>query len=178
MNYLKYIEFAAENLQFFLWYKDYASRWEQLKDSEKALSPEWTIPPEADMTIPPARPKRVPAQIAAVLKDTDFADAPKQPVERPDPFNTPPKSGSFDDKREFGSDYAMSMSDDKTLLSSTNSNNHQSVTNHAFDDAGMKWKPCKQSCSSSHNKTLMTRSHLPSISRRGLSHCQHIHRRR
>ncbi|PIB01700.1 hypothetical protein CB0940_02014 [Cercospora beticola] len=141
MNYLKYIEYAAENLQFFLWYKDYASRWEQLKDSEKALSPEWTIPPEADMTIPPARPKRVPAQIAAVLKDTDFADAPKQPVERPDPFNMPPKSGSFEDKREFDSDYAMSMSDDKTLLSSTNSNNHQSVTNHAFDEAGMKWKP-------------------------------------
>ncbi|KAM3415741.1 hypothetical protein BST61_g9253 [Cercospora zeina] len=141
MNYLKYIEYAAENLQFFLWCKDYASRWEQLKDSDKTLSPEWTIPAEADMTISPARPKRVPAQIAEVLKDTDFAETPKQPVERLGPFNTPPKSWSFEDKRDLGSDYAASTSDEKTLLSSTNSNSHHSVTNNAFDEAGMKWKP-------------------------------------
>ncbi|KAF2212419.1 hypothetical protein CERZMDRAFT_59293 [Cercospora zeae-maydis SCOH1-5] len=141
MNYLKYIEYAAENLQFFLWYKDYAFRWEHLKDSDQDLSPEWTIPAEADMTISPARPKRVPAQIAEVLKDTDFAETPKQPVERPDPFNTLPISESFEDKRELNSDYAGSMSDEQTLLSTTNSNNHHSVTNHAFDDAGMKWKP-------------------------------------
>ena len=43
MNYLKYIELSAENLQFFLWYRDYVSRFDGLPANEKALSPEWTV---------------------------------------------------------------------------------------------------------------------------------------
>jgi hypothetical protein len=42
MNFLKYIELSAENLQFFLWYRDYSKRFNELPASEKALSPEWT----------------------------------------------------------------------------------------------------------------------------------------
>lgn len=143
MNYLKYIEHAAENLQFFLWYRNYAERWEKLRDSEKTLAPEWTAAlSDADIYGgSPARPKRVPPQIAEVLKNTDFADKPKVTVERADPFNTPPKAGSFEDKRELTSDYASSMGDDKTLMSSTGSA-HKAATEQAFEDAGMKWKPC------------------------------------
>lgn len=143
MNYLKYIEFSAENLQFFLWYRDYSSRWDALPASEKALAPEWSAS-AADTDIygaSPARPKRVPPQIAEVLKNTDFADAPKVNIDRADPFNTPPKAESFDDKRDFASDYGSSVGDDKTLLGSTASS-HRVVTEQAFDDAGMKWKPC------------------------------------
>lgn len=145
MNYLQYIEYSAENLQFFLWFRDYASRWEQLKDSEKALAPEWKTAAEADMSLSPARPKRLPPQIAEVLKDTDFSETPKPAEQRIDPFNTPP-TGSFEDRRELGgSEYASSMSDEKTLQSSTG---HHAVTEQAFDEAGMKWKPCR-SCPSS-----------------------------
>ncbi|KAI6777853.1 uncharacterized protein J7T54_002751 [Emericellopsis cladophorae] len=43
MNYLVYIEHSAENLQFFLWYKDYCRRFEAIPASEKALAPEWTL---------------------------------------------------------------------------------------------------------------------------------------
>lgn len=138
MNYLQYIEYSAENLQFFLWFKDYTSRWEQLKDSEKALAPEWKTVAESDKSLSPARPKRLPPQIAEVLKNTDFSETPKPAAERTDPFNTPP-TGSFEDRREFGSEYASSMSDEKTLQSSTG---HHAVTEQAFDEAGMKWKPC------------------------------------
>lgn len=40
MNYLKYVEYSAENLQFFLWYRSYVARWSQLPENESKLSPE------------------------------------------------------------------------------------------------------------------------------------------
>jgi hypothetical protein len=42
LNYLKYHERAAENLQFFLWYQDYVKRFNEMPASERALAPEWT----------------------------------------------------------------------------------------------------------------------------------------
>ena len=48
MNFLKYIELSAENLQFYLWFRDYSKRYNELPDSEKALSPEWT----SEMSVP------------------------------------------------------------------------------------------------------------------------------
>lgn len=41
MNYLLYIERAAENLQFFLWHKDYTRRFARLPEAQHELSPEW-----------------------------------------------------------------------------------------------------------------------------------------
>ncbi|TKA73675.1 hypothetical protein B0A55_05624 [Friedmanniomyces simplex] len=140
MNYLRYIEHSAENLQFFLWYRDYCARWEKLPESEKALAPVWTAEQaEAEVAgnASQSRPKRINPQVAAVLRDTDFADgAPKHAVDKADPFITPARS-SVDDKKDLMSDYGSSMGDE-TLASSTM---HQSVANQAFDDAGMKWKP-------------------------------------
>lgn len=43
MNYLKYIELAAENLQFYLWVRDYTKRFNNLPASDRALAPEWTV---------------------------------------------------------------------------------------------------------------------------------------
>lgn len=141
MNYLKYIEYSAENLQFYLWYRDYASRWEQLKDGDRALAPEWKTNAEVDLPLSPPRPNRLAPQIAQVLKDTDFTKTSKPAVERVDPFNTP-QTISLDERQENGSDYASSVSDEKTLLSSGNGNNHRVVTDQAFGEAGLKWKPC------------------------------------
>lgn len=139
MNYVKYIEHSSENLQFFLWHRDYTTRWESLQSSEKALSPEWT-PNLADAdTISPIRSKRVPPQVMEVLKDTDFADHPKGPV---DPFFTPPSAGSFVEKGDMHSVYGSSFGDDKTLISS-NASGYRIAAEHAFEDAGMKWKPCQ-----------------------------------
>ena len=41
MDYLVYFEHNAENLQFFLWYRDYVRRFEALPEKENVLSPEW-----------------------------------------------------------------------------------------------------------------------------------------
>ena len=74
MNYLKYIEHSAENLQFFLWYRSYAERFSQLPESERALSPEWTVAQaeaEAAAAVTKNR-KLVNPQVAQVFKGTDF----------------------------------------------------------------------------------------------------------
>jgi hypothetical protein len=41
MSYLVYVEYNAENHQFFLWYREYVRRFEALPEKEKVLSPEW-----------------------------------------------------------------------------------------------------------------------------------------
>ncbi|KAK4900554.1 hypothetical protein LTR27_002270 [Elasticomyces elasticus] len=137
MNYLRYIEHSAENLQFFLWYRDYCARWANLPESERALAPVWTLErAEAEVAGNQPRPKRLDPQVAAVLKGTDFADgAPKRTTDKTDPFVTPNKTS--EEGRDPMSDYASSMGDE-TQASSTM---HHSVAGQAFDDAGMKWKP-------------------------------------
>lgn len=138
MNYVKYIEHSSENLQFFLWYRDYTARWEGLSSSEKALAPEWTSDFTDVDAMSTVRQKFVHPQIMEVLKDTDFADIPRGPI---DPFGSPLTPGSFDDKRDTHSVYGSSFGDDKTLLSS-NASGYRIAAEHAFEDAGMKWKPC------------------------------------
>lgn len=39
MNYLQYIEHAPENLQFFLWFRDYSRRYEQSRSRNPFLTP-------------------------------------------------------------------------------------------------------------------------------------------
>lgn len=41
MDYLVYIEYSAENLQFYLWYRSYVERFNASTEEERALSPEW-----------------------------------------------------------------------------------------------------------------------------------------
>lgn len=47
MDYLIYVEHNAENLQFYLWYRDYVQRFEALPKAAQALSPEWVPEKEA-----------------------------------------------------------------------------------------------------------------------------------
>jgi hypothetical protein len=46
MDYLVYISHDAENLQFFLWYRDYSKRFNALNEVERMFSPKWnqTLP--------------------------------------------------------------------------------------------------------------------------------------
>ena len=145
MNYLKYIEFSAENLQFYLWFRDYSARFEQLPGSERALSPEWTraqAEAEAAGNTSSTKPsKNIDPQVAHVLKGTDFENGkPKPTVDKADPFNTPDKTPSLEEKRDVMSDYGSSTADERTMLSSSTA--YKDVAEHAFEDAGMKWKPC------------------------------------
>ncbi|KAI9838960.1 MAG: hypothetical protein M1819_004168 [Sarea resinae] len=98
MNYLIYIEHAAENLQFFLWHRDYTKRFANLPEKELSLSPEWTIAQVdaenlAAQTNTKGRKKVSPA-IAAVIKGTAFAPGSKVSVAEngSNPFITPPRT--------------------------------------------------------------------------------------
>jgi hypothetical protein len=135
MNFLKYIELSAENLQFFLWYRDYVKRFTALPESEKVLSPEWTGEKNLE-----TRPGTVGynADAAAILKGTDFANEGK--VAESDkggnnPFFTPPRTPtSFEHGREYSLDsYDESMTTGKV--------DHTQRAAGAFDNAGLKWKP-------------------------------------
>ena len=145
MNYLRYIEYSAENLQFYLWYKDYTARFDKLPATEKNLAPEWTrAKAEAEAagnTSTTKVSKQSNVHVTDILKDTDFADGKPNGMSGADPFDTPDKTPSLEEKRDGLSEYGSS-SGDKTTGSSAA---HASVADSAFDEAGLKWKPCMRS---------------------------------
>lgn len=142
MNYLKYIEHAAENLQFFLWHRDYTKRFNELPESERALSPEWTlaqVEAEALATQTQGRQKKLSPTAAAVFKGTDFDSTVKvSEVEKSNPFYTPPRTPSGEDKRDEFMSFDGSNRDSLYLSSKQN---HVKKAEGAFDDAGLKWQP-------------------------------------
>lgn len=56
MNYLMFVQYSAENLQFYLWLLDYEKRWSALAKNRQDLSPAWepAICPSADRCTLPA----------------------------------------------------------------------------------------------------------------------------
>jgi len=135
MNFLKYIELSAENLQFFLWYRDYVKRFNALPESERVLSPEWTGEKN-----PEARPGTVSynADAAAMLKGTDFANEGKVADSEKgsnNPFFTPPRTPTSVEPRR---DYSLDSYDDSMT---TGKVDHTQRAAGAFDNAGLKWKP-------------------------------------
>ncbi|GAB7348128.1 hypothetical protein MBLNU459_g6145t1 [Dothideomycetes sp. NU459] len=143
MNYLKYIEHDAENLQFYLWLRGYSKRFEKLSAADKVLSPEWTASQaeaEHSSSQPHRRTKSNPIS-AQILQGTDFAEKVHKPVdiEKRDPFFEPSRTPSIEERREMvSSDYGSSFGDEKTISSSTAV--HKKAE-EAFDEAGLKWKP-------------------------------------
>ena len=71
MNYLTHIELAAENLQFFLWHRDYCRRFAEMPESERVLAPEWTEAHAAESeTTPPKSQIKVSPETAALMART------------------------------------------------------------------------------------------------------------
>ena len=97
MNYLLYVERAAEHLQFFLWFRGYVKRFDALNSNEKALSREWTAQNQNDAL---AEWKKVQSQIhkrrpsnatTNILKGTIFTKEADTTVGGVgNPFITPP----------------------------------------------------------------------------------------
>ncbi|KAL0938003.1 uncharacterized protein CTRU02_207734 [Colletotrichum truncatum] len=97
MNYLVYIELAAENLQFFMWHKDYTKRFAEAKASETALAPEWTPAKESEVLQrlfkeKSQRMRQKPGQ--EIFKGTDFEKTGTATaiVQDSNPFGTPPRT--------------------------------------------------------------------------------------
>jgi len=137
MNFLKYIELSAENLQFYLWYRDYSKRFNELPESEKALSPAWTGEKATAET--KAAPKTVNADAAAILAGSDFATEAKvddSEKSGSNPFFTPPRTPNSVERQEGGKSFD---SYDDSL--STGRVDHAKRASGAFESAGLKWKP-------------------------------------
>jgi len=159
MNYLKYIEHAAENLQFFLWHKDYTRRFNELPESERKLSPEWTMTQaeqDAFAAGVATRPKNLSPDVAAVFKGTDFANGPtvSESEKRFDPFDTPPRTPSQETKRDDDMSFVSSQRPSVSQYTKSTTN-YTRKAEGAFDDAGLKWQPC-----SSHHLYYLTKHSL------------------
>lgn len=176
MNFLKYIELSAENLQFYLWYRDYSKRFDELPASEKALSPEWIAEKPATETKP--APKAVNAEAAAILEGTDFgsSDAKINESEKAgsNPFYTPPRTPTSTEHRAGGESFDSAGEDSLA----TGRVDHTKRAEGAFEGAGLKWKPRKlwttfvlMLC----NQLLILHSLRSAISRGDQSHHLDLH---
>ncbi|EXJ74400.1 uncharacterized protein A1O5_02696 [Cladophialophora psammophila CBS 110553] len=141
MDFLRYIEYDAENLQFYLWYHDYCKRFDELPDSEKKLSLEWT----ADQALAEKTnaekeklPKKMASVAAAMLKGTDFDPHAKLavPDAAPNPFNTPPRTPSATaTDHDSMAPSTVGYSEDATTLR-VGTTDHGKRAEAAFEEAG------------------------------------------
>lgn len=144
MDFLRFIEYDAENLQFYLWYHDYCERFANLPEKEQGLAPEWTAEQalaERTNAEKEKLPKKMATTAAAVLKGTDFDPNAKlgMPEAAPNPFNTPPRTPSAAD-RESVAPSTVGYSEDATTLR-PGTFNHSKRAEEAFDEAGAL-RPC------------------------------------
>jgi hypothetical protein len=144
MDFLKYIEHSAENLQFYLWFKDYVQRFEALPQSERSLSPEWTeAQEEAEKISYRAQLKQKPLAVEAneILKAQSLLAEKETPVhEKHDPFTDVRDVSSRGSG--FGDSFSGSMDRTETGYQSTKSGFSRGAE-AAFEDAGCKFQPCK-----------------------------------
>jgi hypothetical protein len=152
MEYVYHIEHNAENLQFFLWYRDYVTRFEALPENERALAPQWTIDvaeAQALASQTNAVGKRINPEIAAILKGTDFGPKSKTAMAevKGNPFNTPPRTpaGEKDQASVMHGPSEAGWSDDMSTPKSHGAHQPLSaVAAGAFDNAE-HLQPCKPS---------------------------------
>lgn len=146
MNYLIYIEHAAENLQFYLWYQDYVKRFSALPASERELSPEWTAEKaEADANTASTNnlgKQKMSPEAAAIFKDTEFAQVQttvKEVKSDTNPFHTPPRTP--DRTRSRASD--THWDDYASTLKSSQKSDYVHKASFAFETAGVRYQPCE-----------------------------------
>jgi hypothetical protein len=147
LNYLKYQEKSAENLQFYLWYQDYVSRFAQLPESERSLAPEWTeAHAEAErkeyrQAMRKRGHQKVPSQ-QEMFKGTDFEqknqihesiDSTTSGIANINPFTEEKKSEELKEERPSTAITGGVQSFVTTFSRKADS---------AFDENGMK-RPCK-----------------------------------
>jgi hypothetical protein len=141
MNFLKYIELSAENLQFYLWFRDYSKRFEELPGGEKALSPKWTGDNNNGNGEVRIGPKANKTEATVIFKGTEFASDPKiDEYEKTgsNPFFTPPRTPTSLGPRDGGESF--DTCEDSLATAKLD---HTRRADCAFEGAGLKWKPCE-----------------------------------
>ena len=141
MNYLVYIEHSAENLQFYLWYKDYQTRFAKADTSDLPLAAEWTREMEEEVLSRMQKEKQTRLRQdepgAEIFKGTDFEKKTKKPDQAVvttggNPFNTPPRTPA-------GANDSDSLAPSNVV---SNPSTYRSQASDAFAAAGAK-TPCK-----------------------------------
>ncbi|KAI5778682.1 hypothetical protein EDC01DRAFT_330530 [Geopyxis carbonaria] len=145
MKYLIYIEHCAENLQFFLWYKDYVERFEKLSENEKALSPEF-VKLAKDQNAAPKTVQKFQSEnsmhglFSSAFKSGNTGGlSPPSPTRThhssgSDPFRTPPATPSSD----MPSVVPFAVSIGESTLKNID---HHEIAAKAFDNVDVKWQP-------------------------------------
>ncbi|KAA8908640.1 hypothetical protein FN846DRAFT_653865 [Sphaerosporella brunnea] len=151
MSYLIYVEHCAENLQFYLWYKDYVQRFEKLPEREKELSPEHKpkfavedheepLPAHTNATVTREVQRFVNNVFAthgsktSGLKAPSPAWAPGGDSENTSPLFSPPNSmghNSYCAITPFAYSGTVSLNDV----------NHKQVASETFEGVDVKWQP-------------------------------------
>lgn len=176
MNYLIHVERSAENLQFYLWFRDYNKRFAALPPSDSVLSPECRDKNPADVDSRPRHskaPKPLDLTVADVLKDGDL----KPPLSA-NPFDTPPPSpnsnnGSIPSSAAEVSSRLFGSEPVSTLHSNTAA---RKLAAEAFEGAN-RLQPCTLNRSSpgriqSHTNNS---SYCPTIPTRNRPHYNNLH---
>ncbi|QKD56200.2 uncharacterized protein FOBCDRAFT_226444 [Fusarium oxysporum Fo47] len=134
MTYLIYVEHAAENLQFYLWFQDYEKRFNANPTTDVKLAPEWTRAMQDEAVIKIRKEQsdkmRKESEAAAIFKGSDFekkVGSQDRNMSAVDPFATPPQSSKGDDSSIYTASCAMK---------SLNAMSHQSQASDAFKMAG------------------------------------------
>ena len=139
MNYMTWIERSAENLKFFLWYRDYTDRFHHINDCQKALAPAWTeAQNEAALAALPTSGPKKKASANEIFKGTDFDDSKNKLNEGSDPFSTPPASSSG---RHDSQPWERSNSESSgvaSMVQSSSAQTHRLQAGEAFESAGLK----------------------------------------
>ena len=138
MDYLVYVEFSAENLQFYLWFKDYVRRFETLPEKEKTLSPEFIpgtddIP---DLTKDPEKGERTKTkrETSNALMETGYEG-------KSSLLNT---STSQFQSQLLGKAHQFTESEIRESPSVTSGSTAVPSDAEVVAQAGLKWQPCKQ----------------------------------
>jgi hypothetical protein len=144
MDFLKYIEHSAENLQFYLWFKDYIQRFEALPESARALSPEWTqAQEEAEVTTNHNhhRQKSLTTEANEILKKQELQPVPvSSHSEKHDPFGDSQDESAGRSSLESAEGLRPSTGVAATVKSGKT--NFSRNAESAFENAGAKFQPC------------------------------------
>ena len=139
MNYLIYVEHSAENLQFYLWYKDYVKRFHDANTDDISLAPEWTQSMEDEVItrIRKEQSEKVRPSPAtdSMFTGTGFEKAAVEIPQSPtNPFNAASRSSQGESEAGSVFNSSQSMPSDGT--------NYKAQAADAFQAAGVKL-PCE-----------------------------------
>jgi hypothetical protein len=132
-----YVEYNAENLQFFLWYRDYVRRFDALPEKEKVLSPEW-VPeakdlPDLSNDLPKEQKKKTKRDTLATAMGTGYDSK---------------TAALFDDESEFRMTstslgrHISVVKENRSTIASSVSESMTPSTAELASEAGLKWQPC------------------------------------